>query len=356
MNATIIKNVKIFDGEKFIDKDTLAIKNGIICEKTAGGFVVDGTGCTLIPGLIDSHVHISNEDHLKDAAKAGITTIFEMANKSVCLICDLRNKKGLTNIISCIYPAVAENKMNFPESAVVKNKDDAKRYINKVIEQGADFIKIIIEDKAKHPVVFEVKTVRAIVKEAHDHGKLTVSHVTTVTSYKIAIEAGVDVLTHIPLTQELSDPIIDVMKKDEKICIPTMVMMKGIIEKIKNADPFAQVDFNNIIGSVKKMREANLNLLIGTDSNNQPNFPCQIPHGISIYDELELFTKAGFTAKEALASATVLPAKVFGLKDRGMIKEGLRADLMLVKGDPVKNISDIRNVKGVWIEGVLVER
>lgn len=79
-------------------------------------------------------------------------------------------------------------------------------------------------------------------------------------------------------------------------------------------------------------------------------------HGASVHHELQLLVQAGLTPVEALRAATSTPARRFGLADRGRILEGLRANLLLVDGDPTRHISDTLNLRQVWRRGsALVE-
>jgi len=79
-------------------------------------------------------------------------------------------------------------------------------------------------------------------------------------------------------------------------------------------------------------------------------------HGLSVHRELELLVRSGLTPVEALASATFEPARAFGFYDRGRIAEGLRADLVLVNGDPTVDITATRDIVGVWKLGVRHQR
>ncbi len=74
-----------------------------------------------------------------------------------------------------------------------------------------------------------------------------------------------------------------------------------------------------------------------------------------MHHELQLLVEAGLTPVEALRCATSKTAKRFGLSDRGAIKGGMRADLVMVEGDPTRNISDTLNIRGVWRRGVLLK-
>jgi hypothetical protein len=80
--------------------------------------------------------------------------------------------------------------------------------------------------------------------------------------------------------------------------------------------------------------------------------PGGLAHGASLHEELQLLVAAGLTPIEALRAATSVPARRFNLTDRGMIVPGARADLLLVEGDPLTNISDTLNIIAVWHQGV----
>jgi imidazolonepropionase-like amidohydrolase len=102
---------------------------------------------------------------------------------------------------------------------------------------------------------------------------------------------------------------------------------------------------------VATFHRAGAAILAGTDSNDDPAAPYQVTHGESLHEELERLVDAGLTPAEALRGATSLAAATFGLTDRGVIAPGRRADLVLVDGDPTRDISATRNIRGVWIGG-----
>jgi imidazolonepropionase-like amidohydrolase len=102
---------------------------------------------------------------------------------------------------------------------------------------------------------------------------------------------------------------------------------------------------------VRQLRLAGVPLLVGTDAPNPGT-----THGASVHRELELLMKAGLSATEALAGATSVPARIFGLRDRGTVAPGGRADLLLVEGDPTRDVTETRNIVGIWKQGVMVKR
>jgi hypothetical protein len=102
---------------------------------------------------------------------------------------------------------------------------------------------------------------------------------------------------------------------------------------------------------VSAFKKSKLTVLAGTDAPNPGT-----AYGASLHQELELLVQSGLTPTEALSAATELPAKVFGLADRGRIAKGLRADLLLVEGNPTADIKDTRRIAGIWKEGVELDR
>jgi imidazolonepropionase-like amidohydrolase len=99
--------------------------------------------------------------------------------------------------------------------------------------------------------------------------------------------------------------------------------------------------------SVRLLHAAGVPILAGTDSPT---------HGVSIHRDLELLVQAGLEPRDALEAATSAAARAFGFRDRGRIAQGLRADLLLVQGDPTVNIKATRAIRRIWKAGVEVER
>jgi imidazolonepropionase-like amidohydrolase len=108
-------------------------------------------------------------------------------------------------------------------------------------------------------------------------------------------------------------------------------------------------NFEFALATVAALRRAGVDVLAGTDASHlgAPG----MAHGASLHDELRLLVTAGFTPTEALRAATAVPARRFALGDRGRITPGLRADLLLVTGDPTTTIGDTLSVQAVWRQG-----
>jgi imidazolonepropionase-like amidohydrolase len=211
---------------------------------------------------------------------------------------------------------------------------------------------------------------------------VTVAHVSALWSVEIAVNAGVDVLTHLPLEAPLERDLVERILAAGCAVNPTLAILQmatdpargrllAADERIARRLPAAALaaitegreglacphpspdqDVAKAIQSVARLHRAGVPILAGTDANNAPGRACPIVHGASLHAELALLVAAGLTPAEALAAATSVPARRFGLADRGRIAPGLRADLLLVDGDPTAEITATRSVAGVWRQGV----
>jgi hypothetical protein len=114
------------------------------------------------------------------------------------------------------------------------------------------------------------------------------------------------------------------------------------VENLGKSFP-TKVDFRNALAAVGQLARGGVPILAGTDAPNPGT-----THGASMHRELELLVSAGLSPAAALTAATATPARIFGLKDRGRIAPGLRADLVLVKGDPTTDILATRDIQRVW--------
>lgn len=359
MASTAIKNAFIFDGKNIREAGTVVIENGIITNQTSGDTEIDGKGCTLLPGLIDCHVHLNDiDEHLAMAGRHGVTTVLDMGARNPEDIDRMKNIPGMPTVlaaynISCAPGSKATKAMGFSARAIVRDTADAVRFVDEQISHGADYIKMILEEPGLNGgVAFSTEVGKAVTAAAHTRKKRVVAHAISVPTYEKGLELGVDVLTHISYTKPLTQEIINTMVADGTVCVPTLVMLKNSIERITQLNPNFRMRLGSAWESVAALHKAGVPIFAGTDSNmDDPTTLSTVPFGKSMYEELELLTKSGLTPTEALMAATAGPADYFGLTDRGEITPGKRADLILVEGNPTVDIHDIGKVKTVWIAG-----
>lgn len=418
---TAITNVRIFDGYQIITPRHIVIK-GVSIISVGGDIpsdatIIDGENATLIPGLIDAHVHTSIGG-LRDALKFGVTTELEMNGdftkrgreiqlKNVDDIADVRSAgtaitapgghpdellpdgdeipefvlKELEKLSEedreAMLAAYAHDHDEIPQ---VTSVEEAIKHVHTQVENGSDYIKIMIEEGtvmgAPGLPVLSDEILKTAVTEAHKFDKLVIAHVLTALSSKAAIDFGVDGLGHLFIDRpEYTSELVKSIADSGAFVTPCLVLNSSIIgnpaSELAN-DPrvhsklstdwidilnssfntFPQGNMENSFKNVMDLHRAGVDILVGTDVA-----PVPVPnlgglaHGASVHHEMQLLVKAGFTPIEALQSATSKPARCFGLHDRGRITEGARADLILINGDPITNISDTLSIQSVWFNG-----
>jgi imidazolonepropionase-like amidohydrolase len=349
-------NVRVFDGRELHEPGTVVIDGGIVGDDSAGARIIDADGATLLPGLIDAHVHLLNEGHLQQLADFGVTTTLDMGAWPPSMVDALRNRTGMADIRSAGIPATTAGSSHshlpgWPAEEMVDGTSGAARFVTDRIAEGADYIKLIVDTPGPDQEILD-----ALVAASHLHGKLTVAHAASTAALDMALQAGVDMITHAPLDRPLTESTAARILAHRCIMIPTLTMMKGIVARVTAAQPegvpAAGPSYESARDSVAQLHRAGVPILAGTDANSGPGIPFSPRHGESLHDELELLVDAGLPTVEALRAATVLPAQHFGLHDRGVIEAGRRADLVLIDGDPTADIRATRQIRRVWCAGV----
>ncbi|KAH8889245.1 hypothetical protein GQ53DRAFT_748343 [Thozetella sp. PMI_491] len=357
-NRTAITNVRIFDGRAIQPPSTVIIEGDKISQICAIGqrcpapTSFDAQGKTLLPGLIDSHAHPSNVTHLTNLTIFGVTTTVVAMCLTPELCASLRNHTGLTSLVLASFMATSPNSTHAGlvppvfASSIINSTAEIPAWVAQQVAQGADFIKAINE--SPNPGLSQEEQ-NAVVAESHKAGKQVVLHTSSYSAYAEGLVAGADQIHHAPLDTPVDDALIDQFKAQGTVVCPTLTMMRAIVEagtKGPNATFAAASE------SVARLYKAGVPILAGTDGNVQAGVPANVLFGSSMHDELQNYVDAGMTPVDALNSATIVPAKYFGLSDRGAIKEGMRADLLLVDGDPTAEIGVTRNIAGVWVGGI----
>lgn len=344
-----LTNARAFDGLQLRKPSTVVIDGDRIGTDPSGATVIDAGGATVLPGLIDAHIHLANEADLRELRNFGVTTGLVMASWPPVLVNSLRGRPGLPDLRTAGIPAAGKGGAHammpgFPQDGIVTTPGQARRFVAARISDAADYIKVVAERGS--PEGPDQPTLTVLVETAHEYGKLVVAHAVTAGAYAMAIEAGADVLTHVPLDQALDETAVARMARHGRIVVPTLTMM----ERMTRVG--AGSGYDQARASVNALYHAGVPVLAGTDANSAPGAPASVPHGASLHDELELLIDVGLTPVDVLRAATCLPAHHFGLSDRGTIAPGQRADLLLIDGDPLTDITATRKIRRIWCAGV----
>ena len=386
-----IAHVRLFDGLHVIPDATVLVEGGKIAaagpkvEVPAGVETIDGKGKTLLPGLIDSHVHTWG-NALERALAFGVTTQLDMFSDPA----SARERRaeqakdgapGRADLWSAGTLATAPGghgtQFGLPIPTLTK-PEEADAFVAARFAEGSDYLKIVVESgKAWNLKLnpLDAATVAALAKAAHARGKLAVAHIGTQDEAMLALEAGVDGLVHLFEDRAPEPAFAELAKSKKAFVVPTLTILESATAvpsgKVLNDDPrFAgylsdeeranlgrsfsgggKVSLSNAFAAVRDLAAAGVPILAGSDAPNPST-----AYGASLHREMELLVKAGLSPTAALVAATSAPAAAFGLKDRGRIAPGLRADLVLVDGDPTSDIAATRAIAGIWKLGHRFER
>lgn len=353
---TLLANVRIFDGSKISPPTFLIIDGDKIGTIPRGARVVDCKGGIIIPGLIDCHVHLNGKEDLEQLRQHGITTCLDMECVPPELVYSLRDLPGLPDVFSAGYAAHYQRPGQArPPEASVPSAESARLFVANSVAEGADFIKIIADPSEPETGGIDQPSMDMLVATAKHFKLLTIAHATSFPGYKMAQDAGVDIVTHVPLTQALDDGAVEEgaiarMASDRRTCVPTLTMMEGVDKVRPPGGAYVHAK-----ATVREMQKLGVSILAGTDSNKAPMSPAKPAYGQSLHHELNLLVDAGLSNLEALRAATTLAAEHFRLPDRGVIAPGMRADLVLLSANPLLDIKNTRSVEKVWLAGLMFD-
>ena len=236
MDKIALTNVRVFDGERLLEPATVVIDGDRIGDDQAGARTWEGDGGVLLPGLIDCHIHLTDESTLAALARHGVTTALDMGTDSPELVASLRNRPGVTDVrssgASATSPASAHAKRMGRSEGLVADPGEARAYVSRRVAEGVDYIKIIIDLPG-----FDEPTVRALVEAAHAQGLRTIAHAATREAVLLAQAAGVDVLTHAPIDRQLEDSAVERTRTSGQVVVPTLTMMEAIVERLGGIAP-----------------------------------------------------------------------------------------------------------------------
>ena len=344
----LLKNVKVFDGIQLRPPTNVAIVDGHVVAHVSNAEEIDCLGMVLLPGFIDSHTHPLVFSELERMAEHGITTTMCMGGFAKSHMDSLRDHVGVTDVRMTGVPAAGPDNFSvkfiadWPKDETLTDPSQAEGWVERQLSKGAEYIKIIADVPGMSQEI-----VTALVDASKKREKLSVCHAAACEPARQALRAGAPQLHHSPLDGKLNDGDVELYRKVGSINCPTLSIMQVFSKRFARPG----IDYINARDNVALLYKAGVTILAGTDANETPASPVHLPFGISFHEELQLLVEAGLSNADALSAGTILPAKHFGLNDRGVIAPGYRADLVLLSGDPLENISATRNIERVWIGG-----
>lgn len=322
----------------------------------------DLSGYTLMPGFINTHVHLIdcfdafNEDKLKKWLMSGITYLRDEGILSRHTAKDAvmwrdKHKK------SCMYPSIAVcgkfisavNGYSGVEPLGVTTESEARDAVRMQIDMGVDHIKIALDEGydayTQSMDLLPLEILAAICDETHRLGKRVSAHVNRNDKLEILLKAGIDEAAH-TCFDRISDETLEYMVKNNIHMTPTLSIYGEITTKW--GSPFLYGAMDNT------KRFVDMGGVIGLGNDYIEEKEVWSPVGMPIM-EIELLLKAGLTMNEVIKAATLGGAKILGKENYGRIESGYIADLIAVKGDPYELPYLLSSVNFIMKDGIVIK-
>ena len=393
----VLTNAFLIDGagSQPLDKAVIVVENDRIravgrvseVEVPSDAEVIDVGGMTVMPGLIDAHIHFSGArthrleerfvvpeqvrllrcvNDARALLEAGFTTVKDCGGTNGLYLKMAVNEGSIKGprILAAGYvlsQTFGHGDVHFLPLEWVKQKipticdgvDECRRAARYALREGADFIKICatggvmsMRDRPEH-TQFTYEEIRAIVEEARKVGTFVTAHAQGTEGIKIAIKAGVRTIDH---GIYLDEEAVKMMKENNVILVPTLSIAYQIVTKGKEVGIVewgirkATEAFEHHLRSVKMAYEAGVKIAVGTDFGGPPLFKM----GTNAMELELLVEKIGFKPMDAVVSATKIAAEACGLEDKiGTIQPGKKADIIVVKGNPLEDIRVLRKIENI---------
>lgn len=387
-------------GEGYLERQTILIEDGRIAainpgyqRARKGATVIDLKDAYVLPGLIDSHVHITGENgpgqRIKEFEDTPVDQAFDGAGFAYKTLLagftTVQDVGGNNDATFGLRDAIAEGHVPGPRiraagqaiavtgghgdingyspavmamftgTNICNGADDCRRAVRQQVKEGADVIKItatggvLSNTKAGLEQQFTDDEMKAIVEAAHAMGRKVTAHAHGKGGIIAALEAGIDSIEHGTYTD---DEVIALFKEKDAVLVPTVLAGATVTGWVNEPWlPEASREKAAIIGPtlvamLSKAREGGVTVAFGTDTGVSR-------HGDNA-KEFSLMVEAGYTPEEAIRSATVIAAEHVEMDEQvGTIAPGKFADIIAVDGDPLKNIDELLDVDFVMKGGTV---
>jgi imidazolonepropionase-like amidohydrolase len=183
-----------------------------------------------------------------------------------------------------------------------------------------------------------------LVEAAHAAGKLVITHAPSYADYNQAGVSYVDLPCHAPLDKPIDAASITNLTRSRAHVMPTLIMMQSIVNNTGQLYSYYTLDAE---ASVTNMYNAGIPILVGTDANLSPFTPASPLFGLSLHEEFQLLVATGVPPADVIRGATSLAASSYRLYDRGSIRTGLCADLVLLSANPLVDIKNSLSIERV---------
>lgn len=366
---------------------TIVVRDGrvILAGATASVRIPDGAervslnGKFVIPGLINSHGHVSAPAELNTYAAYGVTTVFSLGSEPASVFAARAEQNTPSLNRSRVYVAGPVLNPTTPE--------EARAMVAGVAAQKADIVKIRVDDMLGTTTKMPPDVYRAVIAEAHARAMRVAVHLYYLADARDVLAAGADFIAHSVRDLPVDAAFVRALVAKKNVCYtPTLMrevstfvyestpaffadslfLMHANKEWISTLSTPARQEAMRTNASAQKYKaqlptakrnlktvfDAGVPVIMGTDTGPMGRF-----QGYFELMELEMMVDAGLTPRQAIAAATSVAARCMGAeRELGTLEVGKRADFVVLDASPLERIANIRRIHSVWISGNKVER
>ena len=386
MPARLLLVERLFDGENALTDAAMLIEGGRIRWVGKRSRAPGAKGATeesvpkrttLLPVFVNCHIHLTGigSPDIGEIARAseaelalravtnalrglaaGVTTVRDLGAPSHAAIqlakAIARAELSGPNVVAAGRGITSTGAHGWEVGRQADGPDEVRKAVREQLFAGASVIKLFstggVLGTGAPPDVAQLtlEGTRAAVEEAHGRGLRVTTHAHATKGMRIAVEAGVDSIEHATL---LDQETIRLCKAKGVALVPTFAALRAIIRNRERLDAGTLERANAVAErhqeGIRAAHRAGLTIAAGTDAGTPFNY------AEDFANELEALVEIGMSTEVALRAATSVAATVIGRSDIGRLREGARADLVALRGDPFKDITAAWHVAAVWKDG-----